>query len=111
MIFFTKIKFYPKQLQYLIIHAMHSKEHVKLYTLISIFIFIDTYLGGNIAQLVFFLEFLEDLIIFWKLNFQISRKLQIEFKELFYIIIEGAKALSMHIHLNFIPPLELTKVE
>ena len=90
---------------------MQSKELVELYTLISIFILIDTFLGGNIAKLVDFLRISRKFAYFWKLNFQISHKLQKEFEKLSYIIIEGFKGLLLHSHLNFILPLKITKFE
>ena len=63
--FFTKIHFFQKLLEYLIIHAVHSKDLAEVYTLIPIFLFIDTYLGATLQNLLIFRENLEILIIFW----------------------------------------------
>ena len=81
MIFFTKMNFYQKLLEYLIIHVMHLKALTKFYTLIPMSFFIDTYLRGNIAKLVDFSQISWIFAYFWKLNFQISHMLQIESKK------------------------------
>ena len=77
MIFFTKIHFYPKLLEYLIIHAVRSKELAEIYTLIPVSIFIDTFFRGYIVKL---LDFSRISAHFWKLNFKISQKFEIAFK-------------------------------
>ena len=76
-IVFTKIHFYPKLLEYLNFHAVHSKELAKVYTVILISIFIDTYLG---ATLLSFSWNSRQFAQFWKLNFQKPDKFKKAFK-------------------------------
>ena len=64
MIFFTKIKFFPKLLEYLTIQVVHSKDLAKGYTLIPMSILIDIYLGAKLSNLSSFHEILEILVIF-----------------------------------------------
>ena len=90
---------------------MHLKALTEFYTLISMSLFIDTCFGGNIPKLVDFTRISWVFAYFWKLNLQIFHKLQIESKKQFYIIIEGTKVLQMHLPLNFLLPLEITKFE
>ena len=111
MIFFTKIHFYPKLLEYLIIHAVRSKELAEVYTLIPMSIFIDTLFWGYIVKLVDFSWISRSFAHFSKLNFKISQKLQLAFEKKLNIIIEDTNAFSMHDHLNFIPLFEITKFE
>ena len=42
---FYKIHFYPELLEHLIIHALHSNQRAKRYTLVLMTIFIDKYWG------------------------------------------------------------------
>ena len=62
--FYTKIHFFQKLLEYLIIHAVHWQELAEVYTLKPMSIFIDTYLGATLYNLLIFREFLEMLLIF-----------------------------------------------
>ena len=73
--FLTKIHFFQKLLEYLIIKAVHSKDLVEGYTLIPVHFHTHIF-RGDTAKNVNFSRISQNFGHFWKLKFLISPKLQ-----------------------------------
>ena len=70
--FLLKFILSKKLLEYLIIHAVRSKELAEIYALIPVSIFIDTLFRGYNLKLLDFSRISRNFAHFWKLNFKIK---------------------------------------
>ena len=109
--FFTKINFYPKLLEHYNYPRHAFKRACKALHIDTNVHFHRYQFRGEHCKICWFFANFSKICLFLETKLSDISQVTNRIKKIIYTIIESTKSLLLHIHLIFIPLLEVTKVE